>query len=431
MIMAAHSPVQSTATPPASTVSNSSHSQHRHKLTASTGSLASLSSAHTAPERPASITGASALNPAPAPALSSTGPPVASPVVSIDVNCAAAVSSQSPYSGGISPPILSPTNGGRFGYKVSDFQLVKTLGTGTFGRVYLCQLKGSSKHYAMKMLRKIEVVRLKQVEHIISEKTILSAIRFPFIVNLLCTFQDQQNVYMLEEYVVGGELFSHLRRAGRFSNDMTKFYASQITLALDYLHSTDIIYRDLKPENLLLDINGNIKLTDFGFAKVVHDRTWTLCGTPEYLAPEIIQSKGHGKAVDWWALGILVFEMLAGYPPFFDDNPFGIYEKILQGRIAFPSHIDLDAREFIKRLLTPDRSRRLGNLKDGAQDVRAHKWFQGVDWQAILDRRIGAPIVPVYSHPADTRNFESYSETVDETNSSIPLEPFQHLFKDF
>ena len=126
--MAAHSPVQSTATPPASTVSNSSHSQHRHKLTASTGSLASLSSAHTAPERPASITGASALNPVPAPALSSTGPPVASPVVSIDVNCAAAVSSQSPYSGGISPPILSPTNGGRFGYKVSDFQLVKTLG---------------------------------------------------------------------------------------------------------------------------------------------------------------------------------------------------------------------------------------------------------------------------------------------------------------
>ncbi|KAJ1332737.1 hypothetical protein BSLG_008366 [Batrachochytrium salamandrivorans] len=365
-----------------------------------------------------------------------TTPPLSSGPASImvDVHCASSAASEQAETrtrASYSSPTTLSTNGGRFGYRVNDFQLLKTLGTGTFGRVYLCKLKSSHKHYAMKTLRKIEVVRLKQVEHIVSEKTILSAIRFPFIVNLLCTFQDERNVYMLEEYVVGGELFSHLRRAGRFSNDMTKFYASQITLALEYLHSMDIIYRDLKPENLLLDCDGNIKLTDFGFAKVVHDRTWTLCGTPEYLAPEIIQSKGHGKAVDWWALGILVFEMLAGYPPFFDDNPFGIYEKILQGRIAFPSHVDLDAREFIKRLLTPDRSRRLGNLKDGPQDVKAQKWFQGVDWQAIIDRQIRAPIVPVYNHPGDTRNFESYSETLDDTNDMIPLEPFQYLFKDF
>lgn len=127
-----------------------------------------------------------------------------------------------------------------------------------------------------------------------------------------CTFQDDTNLYMLLEYVVGGELFTHLRRAGRFTNDMTRFYASEIVLAIEYLHSKDIIYRDLKPENLLIDHQGHIKITDFGFAKKVVDRTWTLCGTPEYLAPEIIQSKGHGKAVDWWALGILIFEMLAG-----------------------------------------------------------------------------------------------------------------------
>lgn len=210
---------------------------------------------------------------------------------------------------------------------------------------------------------------------------------------------------MLLEYVIGGELFSHLRKAGQFTNDMTRFYAAEIVLAIEYLHSKDIIYRDLKPENLLLDSAGHVKITDFGFAKHVVDRygnilsfvlsgsyhvlekpsqfrfkypfpkclsyfngqpknrTWTLCGTPEYLAPEIIQSKGHGKAVDWWALGILIFEMLAGYPPFFDDNPFGIYEKILAGRIYFPPHIDPTAKDLIKKLLTADRTKRLGNLK--------------------------------------------------------------------
>jgi serine/threonine protein kinase len=218
---------------------------------------------------------------------------------------------QTPHKGAKTPQIFSPrmlTNP-----QLQDFKLIRTLGTGTFGRVYLSKLKNQERYFAMKTLKKMEVVRLKQVEHIISEKNILMQVKHPFIVNLLCTFQDTFCVYMLEEYVVGGELFSHLRRAGRFSNEMTKFYACQITLALSHLHSLDIIYRDLKPENLLLDQQGNIKITDFGFAKVVTDRTWTLCGTPEYLAPEIIGSKGHGKAVDWWALGILIFEMLAGY----------------------------------------------------------------------------------------------------------------------
>lgn len=323
------------------------------------------------------------------------------------------------------------TNGTHFGYSLADFQLMRTLGTGTFGRVYLCRLKGSENYFAMKMLQKLEVVRLKQVEHVNNEKDILARIKHPFIVNLMCTFQDERNVYMLEEYVVGGELFSHLRRAGRFSNDVTKFFAAQITLALAHLHSLDIIYRDLKPENLLLDAEGNIKLTDFGFAKIVHDRTWTLCGTPEYLAPEIIHSKGHGKAVDWWALGILIFEMLAGYPPFFDDHPFGIYEKILQGRIAFPAHFHPDAKDLIKRLLTADRTRRLGNLKDGADDIKAHRWFKGVDWNAVENRQIRAPIIPHCAHPGDARNFETYPEQVVDKSANMPVDPVQHLFTTF
>ncbi|RKP10188.1 kinase-like domain-containing protein [Thamnocephalis sphaerospora] len=323
--------------------------------------------------------------------------------------------------------------------RLADFSLLDTLGTGTFGRVFLArprdkgqlQLYEEQQFFAMKVLKKVEVVKLKQVEHINSEKAILSCVRHPFIVNLYATFQDSTNLYMLMEYVIGGELFSHLRRAGRFTNEMTKFYAAEIVLAVEYLHSQNIIYRDLKPENLLLDHNGHVKITDFGFAKKVDERTWTLCGTPEYLAPEIIQSKGHGKPVDWWALGILIFEMLAGYPPFFDDNPFGIYEKILAGRIQFPAHFDLAAKDIVKRLLTADRTKRLGNLRGGAEDVRRHKWFRDVDWDALLRRAVRAPIVPNCRHPGDTSNFEKYPEPPYQTPDPHAPDPFRHLFREF
>jgi len=313
---------------------------------------------------------------------------------------------------------------------LEQFEQSVTLGTGTFGRVYLVRHKPSGKYYAMKTLKKTEVVRLKQVEHINSEKQILSSIRHPFIVNLYRSFQDEKYLFMLLEYVIGGEMFSHLRRAGRFSNEVTRFYAAEIVLALEYLHSLNIVYRDLKPENLLIDHQGHIKITDFGFSKRVEDRTWTLCGTPEYLAPEIIQSKGHGKAVDWWALGILIFEMLAGYPPFFDDNPFGIYEKILGGRIQFPSHFDPNAKDLIRKLLAADRTRRLGNLKGGATDIKTHKWFKGVDWDQLYQKRVIAPIIPEVEHEGDTNYFEKYDEPVDDSND-MPGDPYKSLFKDF
>jgi len=221
---------------------------------------------------------------------------------------------------------LKALMGGTKKWEFKDFDLRSTVGTGTFGRARVVKVKGSEDRtpLALKILKKSEVLRLKQVEHVKSETKILAMIEHPFIVNLLTTFQDEKRLFLVLEFVNGGELFSHLRKEGRLPNDDARFYAGEITLAFQYLHDKNIIYRDLKPENLLLDCEGQIKITDFGFAKVVEDRTWTLCGTPEYLAPEIIQSKGHGRAVDWWALGVLIFEMLAGYPPFYDESPFGI-----------------------------------------------------------------------------------------------------------
>lgn len=194
--------------------------------------------------------------------------------------------------------------------KLDDFDLDRTIGTGSFGRVMIVNLKRDrTKRYAMKMLKKENIVKMKQVEHTLNERKILSAIDFPFIVKLAYSFKDTSNLYMILEYVTGGEMFTHLRKTGRYSEENACFYASQIVLAFEYLHFLNIVYRDLKPENVLYDSNGYIKITDFGFAKIIKDRTWTLCGTPEYLAPEIILSRGYNKAVDWWALGVIIYEM--------------------------------------------------------------------------------------------------------------------------
>ncbi|TFK67914.1 kinase-like protein [Pluteus cervinus] len=297
------------------------------------------------------------------------------------------------------------------GLRLTDFEVRGTLGTGTFGRVLLVRVRnpvsqaGTQNYFAMKVLRKSEIVRLRQVEHVNAERYILSRVKHPFVVDLFATFQDSLNVYMLMSYVPGGELFTHLRRAQRFTPDVTRFYLATIILALKYLHSFNIIYRDLKPENLLLDSRGYLRLTDFGFAKIVDDRTWTLCGTPEYLAPEIIQSDGHGKAADWWACGVLCYEMLVGYPPFYDESPYGIYEKILNGHIHWPRHMDRLSRDLIRAFLNPDRTQRLGNMIGGPQDILDHPWFRGVDWDALERREINAPIIPLTSSIDDTRHF--------------------------
>ena len=215
-------------------------------------------------------------------------------------------------------------------------------------------------------------MKFNNVDHVKNEKSILQEIQHPFLLSLTWSCRDDMNLYLMFPYIPGGELFIYLRMAGTFSPAMTLFYSAEIVSALSYLHSLNIIYRDLKPENILLGKDGHIVITDFGFSKKVVGKTWTLCGTPEYLAPEIIQSKGHNKAVDWWALGILIYEMLAGYPPFCDDNPYVVYKKILEGEIVWPAQVDQVAKDLISKLLEEDSNKRLGNMKRGAQDIMDH-----------------------------------------------------------
>jgi protein kinase X len=308
------------------------------------------------------------------------------------------------------------------------FMLLQTLGTGTFGQVRLCQQKATGKYFCLKILSKEKIVRLKQTEHVKSEKSVLAQISHPFIVKLYATFQDQANLYFLLEYISGGELFSCIRRNGRLSNSTGRFYAAEIVLAIRYLHSLHIAHRDLKPENLLLDSDGHIKLSDFGFAKVITDKTWTMCGTPEYIAPEVILSKGHDKAVDWWSLGVLIYEMLSGKPPFHGEHTFEIFEKILSAKVDMPAYFHPEAKDLIEKLLVVDVAKRLGGTRGGgADEVMAHPWFAGIDWEALHKRQLRAPINPGITGEGDSHNFPRYSDQTVEHKEFKENE----LFKDF
>eukprot|EP01036_Dinobryon_divergens_P028995 gene28995-38039_t len=259
---------------------------------------------------------------------------------------------------------------------VNDFQLIKVLGKGSFGKVYLVRPLSSPNQevYAMKVLRKNEVIKRHQVEHTLTERMIMEKIVHPFILTLKHAFQNSEKLYMVTEYCSGGEVFFHLKKLRRFTEGMMRFYSAEICMALAHLHSHMVVYRDLKPENILLDRFGHVKLTDFGLSKKVttfsphaaENATATFCGTPEYLSPEMVlhrkQASGYGKEVDWWSLGIVCFELLTGWPPFYDRDFSKMCEKILYKPLSFPStkyNFSADVEDLIRNLLQRDPERRL------------------------------------------------------------------------
>lgn len=274
-----------------------------------------------------------------------------------------------------------------------DFQVVAKLGSGTFGTAVKCVHK-TGFEYVLKIMEKAKILKLKQMEHVKNEKELMAECNSPFVVSLYKTFQDADHLYLLMEYVPGGELFKVIRSWGRLPTNIARFYLGEVVLGVEYLHSKNIVHRDLKSENILLDQQGHIKLIDFSFSKRVAEKTWSICGTPEYIAPEVVLSKGHDFRVDWWSVGVLLYEILTGNPPFMGDSHYSVFEKILIGKVENPGYLDELAMNLIRSLLAVDPNARLGS--NGAAEVKSHPWFADLDWEKLQAKEmVHGPIKPL------------------------------------
>jgi len=292
---------------------------------------------------------------------------------------------------------------------LEDFDLLKVLGKGGFGKVMLVRKKGTTDIYAMKVLKKEAVIRRNQVAHTKTETHILKQIRHPFLTRMYFAFQSEGKLYMVLNYLPGGELFYRLKREGRFSVERVRLYTAEIALGLGHLHSLDMIYRDLKPENILLDEVGHICLTDFGLSKEsvsTPNAARTFCGTPEYLAPEILQGVGHGKGVDWWSLGTLIFEMLTGLPPFYSRNINHMYEKILKAELRCPSFLPADVKSLVEGLLIRDPVKRLGSGEGDVKELEQHEFFKPLDPVKVYNKEYTPIYKPNIGSGTDTANFD-------------------------
>lgn len=306
--------------------------------------------------------------------------------------------------------------------ELKDLNIITTLGVGGFGRVELAQHSGSGLIFALKYLKKYDMVEQNQQEHVYNERNIQMECRSKFIVRLYRSYRDKQYIYFLMEPCLGGDLWTLLQRQKlrRFEEKDARFIAACVLEALNYLHDRSIVYRDLKPENLMIDEHGYIKLTDFGFAKNLgpRGRTFTFAGTPEYVAPEIILSRGHDKAVDYWAFGILIYELLTGRTPFRtnDASHMRTYNKILTGidNIDFPPYVNLKARNIIEKLCRPIPTERLGCQRYGIKDIKNSRWFIGFDWVRLNEGKLPASFKPRLKSKIDTRYFENFKKDTDD-----------------
>ena len=303
-----------------------------------------------------------------------------------------------------------------------NFEFLKVLGRGSFGKVILCREKATNHLYAMKILKKEVIIKKGEVEHTKTEKRVLQLTDHPFLLNLKYSFTTVDRLCLVTEFVNGGELYFHLstclKRSGRpFSEERARFYGAEILCAIDYLHQKAIIYRDLKLENLLLDKDGHIKIADFGLCKeeIKYGKTTgTFCGTPEYLAPEVIDEHDYGQAVDWWGLGIVMYEMMIGDLPF--DNQYEILKKV----VKFHENVNIsgEARDFLLGLLVKDPANRLGGGPTDANEIKKHAFFENISWVELEERKLPPPFKPEVLSETDTRNFD-----IEFTGESVELTP--------
>ena len=324
--------------------------------------------------------------------------------------------------------------------KLDDFKVLKVIGRGSFGKVCLVEYLPTHETYAMKSLKKDLLIEQEQIENTLLEKEILQTIDYPLLCGLVFCFQTEERIYFVMPFLSGGELFQHLRKFRTFDEDKVRFYGAQIALALEYLHSKGIVYRDLKPENILMDDKGYLRLADFGMAKKLKDdeKAMSFCGTPEYLAPEIITMEGHDKNADWWSFGILLFEMLCGLPPFYVENLDKMYEMIKGSPVKFPKRISLseDAKDVIRKLLEKNPKKRLGS-QSGIEEIKKHPFFASIDFDLIVEKKIPAPFIPDLANDTDVQYFDEEFTNEEVGMSYIPkknmevIRKNQSKFKEF
>ena len=305
-----------------------------------------------------------------------------------------------------------------------DFTPLKLLGRGSFGQVCLVRLKINNKLYAMKVLDKKLLKERNQELHTKSERDLMVKINCPFIVNIKSAFQDEKYLYIISDFMQGGDLYYHMQETGKFDFELAQFYISELVLALEYLHNNNMIYRDLKPENILLDANGHIKLTDFGLSKLLNSskqKAFTICGTIQYIAPEVFINKGYDKMVDWWALGCLIYEMFVGKLAFSIKNNAKLNLDFYKKKLLFPRHIDEDAKDLINKLLVIDPKKRLGYGANGSDKIKKHPFFEGINWNEVWNRQIVPPFKPELTDEMDLKYFDT--QFTDEPIESFTLNP--------
>ncbi|CAK7319720.1 Serine/threonine-protein kinase Sgk2 [Vulpes lagopus] len=307
----------------------------------------------------------------------------------------------------------------------TDFDFLKVIGKGSYGKVLLAKHKSDGMFYAVKVLQKKSILKKKEQSHIMAERSVLlKNVQHPFLVGLRYSFQTPEKLYFVLDYVNGGELFFHLQRERRFLEPRARFYAAEVASAIGYLHSLNVIYRDLKPENILLDCQGHVVLTDFGLCKEgvePEETTSTFCGTPEYLAPEVLRKEPYDRAVDWWCLGAVLYEMLQGLPPFYSQDMSQMYENILYQPLQIPGGQTVAACDLLQGLLHKDQRQRLGSKSDFLE-IKNHVFFSPINWDDLYHKRLTPPFNPNVAGPADLKHFDP-EFTQEAVSKSIGCTP--------